>query len=117
MIGQGPDPLTGSQLIVVALTLPNSGLGLSQEGMTPGGIARLPAVIVPPAVVLVVPVPDMIAPVGTLARPKLLLKARNDSQFTDSYIKPTPPLTTVLPLPVTSQAKPKRGPKLVRLGL
>src|SRR5260370_11062877 len=80
------------------------------QGKGKGIVVCFPAVMVPPAVP---PELLMIAPVGTLERPKALLKARNDSQFTVSYIRLAPPLTTVLPLPVTSQAKPKRGPKVL----
>src|SRR5665811_825023 len=105
---------TGSQLSLVVLTLaPKMGTPLSHCGMG-GGIARLPAVIVPPAVS---PAASIVAAVGTLPRPKALLKASIASQFTVSYTRPAPPLMTVFPLPFTSQAKPKRGAKFLWSGL
>src|SRR6266852_4656252 len=68
----------------------------------------VPTAMEPPAV----PLPaSMMAPVGTVARPRELFKARYDSQLRVSYVRPPPPLTTVRPLPVVSQAKPKRGAK------
>src|ERR1700730_4725490 len=110
MMGQG---LAEQSSLVVLTLLPNSGTPLSHCGRI-GGIARFPAVIVPPAVP---PVPSIIAPVGTLERPKALLKASSDSQLTVSSTKPAPPLKTVFPIPATSQAKPNRGAKFLRSGL
>src|ERR1700684_1215568 len=106
MMGQG----LLKQFRSVGLTLaPKMGTPLSHCGRT-GGIARLPAVIVPPAVP---PAALMTAPVGTLLSPKALLKASSASQFTVSYIMVAPPRSTVFPLPVTSQAKPRRGAKFL----
>src|SRR5437868_11603911 len=98
--------LTGSQLVVLVVS---PKIGPLSQGVAGAGL-RLPAVIVPAAVS---PAASMIAPVGTLGSPKLLLKARRACQFTVSYIKPPPPRTTVLPLPLTSQAKPNRGAKFL----
>src|ERR1700722_3963429 len=110
MIGQG----LLKQLGVLVLTLaPYKGTPLSHWGRM-GGSARLLAVIVPPAVP---PAALMMAPVGTLERPKALLKARSDSQLIVSYIMVAPPRRTVFPLPVTSQAKPRRGAKFLWSGL
>src|SRR5450432_671454 len=90
---------TGSQSRRVVLTLaPKIGTPLSHCGRT-GGIARLPAVIVPPAVS---PAASITAAVGTLPRPKALLKASIASQLTVSYTRPAPTLITVFPLPFTS---------------
>src|SRR5713226_6741066 len=106
MMGQG----LSKQFSRLVLTFaPYSGTPRSHCGRT-GGIARLPAVIVPPAVP---PEPSMMAPVGTLERPKALLKARKVSQLTVSYTRLVPPRSTVFPRPVTSQAKPKRGAKFL----
>src|SRR6202171_6155801 len=59
----------------------------------------VPTAILRPAV----PVPEsMMAPVGTLDNPSEFSRARNDSQFRVSYIRPKPPRTTVRPLPVIS---------------
>src|ERR1035441_307676 len=68
----------------------------------------VPTAMEPPAVW---PFASMIAPVGMVARPRELLKARNDSQLSVSYITPPPPRTTVRPVPETSQANPNRGAK------
>src|ERR1700736_3557687 len=89
------------------------GTPLSHCGI-PGGIARLPAVIVPQAVS---PAASIIAPVGTLERPNALLKASSASQLIVSYTRLPPPRNTVFPFPVTSHAKPKRGAKFLRSGL
>src|SRR6202171_4380505 len=56
------------------------------------------------------------APVGTAARlvEKLFWRensARNVFRTNDEYITLAPPRTTVVPLPLRSQAKPKRGEK------
>src|SRR5262252_4476847 len=69
----------------------------------------VPTAIDPPAVL---PLPSIMAPVGTLDKPRELFKARNDSQLRVSYMRPAPPRTTVRPFPVTSQATPNRGAKL-----
>src|ERR1700737_278982 len=106
MMAQG-FAFTGSQLRLLGLRLPK--IGPLSQGL--GGVGlRLPTRIVPPAVF---PAASMVAPVGMLASPKLLLNARKDCQFTVSYDIPAPPRSTVLPLPVTSQANPKRGAKFL----
>src|SRR5216684_8507023 len=105
MMAQG-DAVVGSQLIGV---VGNSGPVFQPCGVTAG--AMLPDVIEPPPGVT----PE--APVGILVRPKLLLKARNASQFTVSYVKPPPPRITVVPLPVGSHANPARGAKFLWLPL
>src|SRR5579864_7174397 len=74
----------------------------------PGPKVTVPTAIEPPAVF---PDASTMAPVGMVLIPSELFKARNDSQLIVSYIMPPPPRTTVVPLPVTSQAKPKRGAK------
>src|SRR6266849_6781001 len=108
MMAQG-EAVVGSQLIGV---VGNSGPVFQPCGVTAG--AMLPDVIEPPDVS---PPASIMAPVGMLVRPKLLLKARNASQFTVSYVKPPPPRITVVPLPVGSHANPARGAKFLWLPL
>ena len=92
MIAQGLPPVAGSaQDKLLGLRLPNTGPVSHCAG---GGGVRFPTWIVPgPGA------PLSVAPVGMLGSPKLLLNARNVSQFTASYITPAPPRSTVLPSP------------------
>src|ERR1700722_5791903 len=104
-------PVTGSQLTVL---LPgNTGPGPFQNRLDPGKDASVVA-MVPPEVS---PAESIWAPVGTVASPSELFKARNDSQLTVSYMIPTPPRSTVRPVPKMSHAKPNRGAKSLRSGL
>src|ERR1035438_9920610 len=59
----------------------------------------VPTAMEPPALC---PFGPIIAPVGMVARPRELLKARKDSQLSVSYMMPPPQRTTVRPLPETS---------------
>src|SRR5215471_6746007 len=108
MIVHGP-PVTGSQLMVLlpGNTVPN------QSRVDPGKKATAVAMFPPE----LLPLESICAPVGTVASPRELFKARNDSQLTVSYISPAPARRTVRPLPRTSHAKPARGAKLLRSGL
>src|ERR1700730_7229549 len=86
----------------------------------PGPKETVPSLIVPlPGVVT--PFTMRLAPVGTAAglvelefwRPN---SPRNVSRTNDEWMTLAPPRTTVVPFPVTSQAKPTRGEKSVRSG-
>src|SRR5215471_16039537 len=102
-------PVAGSQSIMLlpGKTVPN------QFKLDPGKAAT-PVAMLPPEV----PPPELIwAPVGTVARPRELFNARNDSQLTVSYMMPPPPRNTVRALPKRSQAKPARGARFLRSGL
>src|ERR1039457_98006 len=91
----------------------NTGPGPFHARLDPGKDAREVAMLPPE----VSPLESIWAPVGTVANPNELFKARNDSQLTVSYIMPAPARNTVRPVPNKSPAKPKRGAKSLRSGL
>src|SRR3979409_2679606 len=82
-------PVDGSQLIVL---LPGNSVP-NQFKLDPPNVAT-PVAMFPPEVP---PVELIWAPVGTVARPSELFKARNASQLTVSYMMPPPPRSTVRP--------------------
>src|ERR1039457_3525335 len=96
------EPVAGLQSIVL---LPGNTVPFQFKLVS--GKKATPVAMVPP------PGLTPFAPVGIVAGPRELFSARNDSQFSVSYMMPPPPRRTVRPLPVTSQAKPKRGANLV----
>src|SRR5208282_3551275 len=100
IIVHGP-PVTGSQSMVLlpGNTVPFQFKLDPPKNATP--VAMLPPDVSPPK--------SIWAPVGTVANPSELFKARNDSQLRVSYMMPPPARSTVRPRPPMSQANPKRG--------
>src|SRR5664280_3817520 len=84
--------------------LPNSGPVFQ---FPVGLMVILPTALFPPPGVTPTP------PVGIAGSPRVFSNARDDSQFTVSYIMPAPARSTVFPEPKGSHSIPKRGAKLL----